>query len=807
MPTMYQDPQVATLKDLVMSLVPENCNSSEMQEIMSLLPAPKAHIDGEDSKRRPDTMTIEDLKAESQKILENLFEVWAQLRTIRSQHKSCIEKRWRKKTEDQRMTLLTMVCPGIPPMHRPDFMASRKKFRRKDLPFSLDIALRLPCINLEDLSGPNALLLFLESRSNNFPALFTNADRSQLRVGIKSKVLIPEYVRGYTMYMSGEQTREGYGRIVSWVQDPASANLLGTPSQNALLTPQDLHRPPQSCLPHCGQILLLGECTFEAPYRAPQMFNFARLSSLVQGRSGEVMDHFLSTQEDPSYFAETIQAENVDIAYLTHGHRATVKESTHNFAVLWALNRTYYEVFRWDVVSSFFDQLNVAYEAQKESLQPGKSLPDAFGRALTPFICLLDMIIAEQLTCLPPYLSRAPGFEKQINAKLLGKSQWQQDDYLVWLFQEVLKDDKNRICDIHSILQEIEIHIKRRPQVRAQLTPGMIHHISELSVMAELQQELGLLTCNEYFRTTMLPEEIQALLAPSFIPLNNILDVLGEVGSGIGSYIRDLRLLDYPCDKPRTRANTAKMRSAEQALDDFWEQVDHHVKRQTGKTLKELEDNRLSRRPIERTPPWQEVNVPLNEALLPSKDTNVPDAALALARLEMLTESTIAKGQISEARQKVKTRNPTAFETDAGGPIPAMGITIPETQPEATKVKLRKKAYKAAFPTFAKIFGKPVTNQLSGKIVEELSGKIPWHQFLTAMSRAGFAAEKLQGSRWLFRSGNRSIMFHEPHPENDLTTHLARRFARRLKGNFGWTTETFVLDDTKEEGTLAPSDN
>ena len=43
-------------------------------------------------------------------------------------------------------------------------------------------------------------------------------------------------------------------------------------------------------------------------------------------------------------------------------------------------------------------------------------------------------------------------------------------------------------------------------------------------------------------------------------------------------------------------------------------------------------------------------------------------------------------------------------------------------------------------------------------------------------------------------------MFHEPHPENDLTTHLARRFARRLKGNFGWTAESFVLDDRKDEG-------
>lgn len=120
---------------------------------------------------------------------------------------------------------------------------------------------------------------------------------------------------------------------------------------------------------------------------------------------------------------------------------------------------------------------------------------------------------------------------------------------------------------------------------------------------------------------------------------------------------------------------------------------------------------------------------------------------------------------------------------------------------EVPEIKLRKKAYRAAFPVFAKIFGKPAIDKLSGKLVDELSGKIPWHQFITAMSRAGFGAEKLQGSRWLFNSGARSIMFYKPYPESVLITYLARRIARRLNRNFGWTADSFVLDYTPGERT------
>ena len=75
-------------------------------------------------------------------------------------------------------------------------------------------------------------------------------------------------------------------------------------------------------------------------------------------------------------------------------------------------------------------------------------------------------------------------------------------------------------------------------------------------------------------------------------------------------------------------------------------------------------------------------------------------------------------------------------------------------------------------------------------------GEVPWSEFLHAFSSAGFAVEKQYGSAWMFtpsaESGQRSIIFHEPHPSSKIPFHIARRHGRRLERVYGWTGKTFV---------------
>ncbi|KAL8637241.1 MAG: hypothetical protein Q9226_009142, partial [Calogaya cf. arnoldii] len=500
----------------------------------------------------------------------------------------------------------------------------------------------------------------------------------------------------------------------------------------------------------------------EAPYRAPDMFNFARLQSLVQARRAEVEDRFFSIREDPGYFAEVMFAVSVDVrqACIDDQPKAACNtDSTWNTAISLVLGTSYYDVFIWEAVSYHCDRLIVSYREHKDDIQPGKILPNAFVRAFSPLDFLLENLIAVGLIYLPRHLSGAPSLKKRTHLKLSESRKPQKDDYLYWLFQELQKGQSygcktnKQICSIHSILQEIEILVTRNPREQDRLTPSLTQMISELSVVAEMQRELSLSSYNEYFLTAMPEEDILAFIEDRMKLWVNIQDVVNDRdGFDLASAVNYLRVFDYPSDKPHTAANTEKMRRSEQALDHFWEQFNQHFVRKTGKTFKELEENKILHRNIERTPPWEEANIPEEDKHRVSEDTTVLNAARALANLEKLTESTIEKGQTIGARQKVKTRNTAISNAYTGSPVSASEIVDVGTNHEAPKVKLRKKAYKAAFPIFAKVFGKPVTDELSGKVVDDVSGKIAWHQFITAMSRAGFGAEKLQGSRWLFNA-------------------------------------------------------
>ncbi len=257
--------------------------------------------------------------------------------------------------------------------------------------------------------------------------------------------------------------------------------------------------------------------------------------------------------------------------------------------------------------------------------------------------------------------------------------------------------------------------------------------------------------------------------------------------NGLAPLVTDLRVFDYPSDKPRTAVNTAKMRSAEHALDTLWEKVDERFVSRTGKTLKELGEGKLQHRDVQRTPPWTDPQPAIIETQDKDRSREDLGVSLALNTLEERTESTIDPSKPSPARQKVKTRGQPIDCTEPPNPQPTPATAQINTPSDPPKLPVKKKA----FNTFAALFG----NKPALADTTKLPGELPWTDFKKAMVNVGFGAEKLQGSGWLFGSGRRSIIFHEPHPESKLPMQWARRIARRLNRNFGWTKETFVLED------------
>ncbi|KAL8765328.1 MAG: hypothetical protein Q9209_007554 [Squamulea sp. 1 TL-2023] len=325
-------------------------------EIMSYLakyPASKINFANEEGSFQIDTTTIEEVTSSTPSVCDALLEAWIQLGTIMGQYGSTLNKRWLNKTFDQRKEILIKVYPEIPQVHRPDFVV----LRNEDLPdrktkIAADLALRFPHINLEDLSQARPLLWMLDSRCRGFPSSFVNADRDSIRVGLKSKLIVPKYMRGYAMYLNGEWSRETYGRLVSWEEDrqavlkcyqgialdpgmgllvleiqrdvlqflvrvsmailhdiPAASTITSPISGSLCMTmPEILARGDEKRNPKymTNEHESLTAHILEAPYRTPEVFGFTKLKSLAEAKYYETQDHFLLLHEDPGFFAEMI---------------------------------------------------------------------------------------------------------------------------------------------------------------------------------------------------------------------------------------------------------------------------------------------------------------------------------------------------------------------------------------------------------------------------------------------------------------------------------------------------------------------
>jgi hypothetical protein len=137
--------------------------------------------------------------------------------------------------------------------------------------------------------------------------------------------------------------------------------------------------------------------------------------------------------------------------------------------------------------------------------------------------------------------------------------------------------------------------------------------------------------------------------------------------------------------------------------------------------------------------------------------------------------------ETTPVKVKVKTRGTVQPTLDA---VAELVVPLPQPAPETITVNER------AQKVFTSFFYDPTA--------EVPAGEIPWTEFLYALSSVGFAIEKQQGSAGLFvpsGAAKRSIIFHEPHPSSKVPIQIARRYGRRLKYAYGWSADTFDLDE------------
>ncbi|KAF9272569.1 hypothetical protein BGZ68_002299, partial [Mortierella alpina] len=165
--------------------------------------------------------TPAEVRREARQRVTKIFKDWNLLNHIVQRHEATIQKRWLKKTREQRKSILLRAWPNMATTHRPDLESFFKNERTTP---AIRDAYMWPHINQEDLLKPKLLLIFLNSRGRSFPSTFAGADRKSFRFATTSSKFPAAFLNEYTMMFTGRNTPETYGELYSWDDNAEAAD-------------------------------------------------------------------------------------------------------------------------------------------------------------------------------------------------------------------------------------------------------------------------------------------------------------------------------------------------------------------------------------------------------------------------------------------------------------------------------------------------------------------------------------------------------------------------------------------------------
>jgi hypothetical protein len=780
----------------------------------------------------PPLPTVNEVEAAAFKRSTNIFKSWNRLHDLLLQHEDTLRKRWVKKSVIQRKQVLLEAWPGMATKHRPDFQAlgkdtinrllqSKSKYRKEFL---------YPYINLEDLTKPNNLLLFLNSRGHHRPDVFSFVDLQTQRTGRATKAILPAYLHGYTMLLANQTTPEMYGKLIPWgwkllglapmlygLGAQPGEGLLALEVQETLLSflvkcsesiLQDLlplqptiePRPallaPPSIIQHHAEWPSVAAVVAEAPYRVPIQLDFERLQALVSAKRSEAEDHIWSLREDPNSFHDFVifwadhRYENIRDINTGKPHSRLGKPAFWGEVENQVVVKAYSDLMIWDMALNELSRLAKLRVKYGSGIHPGAPLPKQYGEELYGFKLFIENVLRPDLLdmfamitpCSPPLRDRYirqkvkdpnDPIKYDIRAKDPGKY-----DYFTTVLEFFTSGEVMTQLGFSELLDELDRITRSNTTGSRSAQPDLIStlvaaSLSDLAVVSEIERQLN------WHQPKILPgsntEGILDHFAKKQLPSMKVYTASLGKELKLPAVGIPLTKFTYPSGKRLTATISNRMREAERNLDEFWSVVDQHYVENLKQPLHGYLQAKLGipmQREIERTPEWIEPTLPSKPNSTQSTTTDT-FSDLNIAEQSPVLDTTPVK-------VKVKTRS---AQPEVNTAIPDVVIPSP---PPCPTITVNKRAHKV----FTSIFYAPSA--------ETPPGEIPWTEFLYALSSAGFAIEKQHGSAWLFApsgAAKRSIIFHEPHPASKVPIQIARRFGRRLKYAYGWTAETFVVDE------------
>ncbi|KAL4781510.1 hypothetical protein BJX76DRAFT_363528 [Aspergillus varians] len=329
------------------------------------------------------------------------------------------------------------------------------------------------------------------------------------------------------------------------------------------------------------------------------------------------------------------------------------------------------------------------------------------------------------------------------------------------------------LATLPLVMDELAQFIEANREALQLLSPHIMDVISDLSIIAQCIRQTSLYKpWAQTFETDLAEreDEFNSEYAHRTQAWGRMLNAMQD-----RNLTRAARLAEpsgskfaYPIGRRRNQQNTEALRAAESHLDAFWAEIDP-----VGNLL-------TQQRILQRTPEW----VPVPSGKGPAQEKKTAEHLYELYQPLSRIYSGLPGRSLDVARPKTKTKTRGTPQA----PTPTTAELPPTAGADHQPIFAVKKRALEVFRTL--FFDRSATST---------PGEDSWTDFVYAMTAVGFEVMKLYGSAWQFKPTRldveRSIQFHEPHPEPKMAYTVARRFGRRLNRAYGWVGGMFREED------------
>lgn len=799
--------------------------------------------------------TLAEVECQARALSKSVFHSWNILNHVVCGRNEAIWRRWRKKSERQRKSVILGADPDIPPNHQPDQRIIMRLLERgycqccsKAKPTFCDAvqarneaAFKCPHINLEDLVKGKNLPLFLDCRGRNLPHAFAHADLISCAVGRHSTNIPTSYLHGYTMYLTGQTTEESYGKIVYWKDEAVEFGSVGQTLQfqpgHGLLVLEIQNRILDFLIKCCLGIfrdipkdellnlelaapledsqalattqeisrVQLSTMIAEAPYRLPTILDTVPLLALVEARRNAAEDHIWDMREDPGYFAATLTEH--------HEHRPELlrdldgkpnpilnDDRTWDRILSTAVGNAYEDFYHWNRLHRKIRQLASRFGRHPEVLSPHQRLPPNLEyslmwvyRTLDDLCCIVVRRFIVAVSCSHPKCARFARCPHTSDTTTEAEIFIKgKFEPLLVLVRHLSRHENQSMEEIRGIVDDIQYYLDHDPAQKNVFSSFVQKLFSDLALITQISHQIDVFYPWAPF---FIHEAYEYVHEPrvSKTHVDTVIEVLRIPKVFDCNSLLNLRhkKFYYPIGKAYDAAQVAAMQKAEANLDEVWVKLEIHFASHHPRTLVHVFKSYYTS---------NQRGLRRTPAYVSSDEPGIKSRPKCLGAS---LNSNISFRSINAASEE-----PLKFTPQIKKPrIKTRGTPAPSDEAEQGQ---RKEAVEGENPDMPKKSDKEQLGIDLGKRGRKVlatlfhldnkrnqCGEIPWKDFLQVMTALKFTAEKLYGSVWQFTpttgSVKRGIHVHEPHPSNKIHFNMARMIGRRLIRTYGWTEDMFVV--------------